>query len=180
MASGTTLDFETKSSYSITVRVSDGLDDDGNADTAVDATRAGAGAVTDVNEDPAFESSAPTALSVEENTASGTAVGAAFSASDPEDDTLTYSLASSNGDHNSFDISSAGQITVSSTASLDYESKSSYSITVQMSDGKDADGNANTAVDTTRAVTVTVTNAEELPPKPTGCRCRERPRRAWT
>ena len=44
---------------------------------------------------------------------------------------------------------------------LDYESKSSYSVTVSVSDGKDVDGNADTSIDDTIDVTITVTDQDE-------------------
>ena len=49
---------------------------------------------------------------------------------------------------------------------LDYETKSSYSVTVSVSDSKDAGGNADTAADDTITVTITVSNVEEPPEFP--------------
>ena len=44
---------------------------------------------------------------------------------------------------------------------LNYETKSSYSVTVSVRDSKDSDGNSDTATDDSITVTITVTNAEE-------------------
>ena len=157
------LDHETKSSYSVTVSVSDRKDADGNPDTATDATITVTVTVTNVNEPPEFPSSETGARSVAENTAAGQNIGNPVTATDPEDDTLTYSLDSD--DAESFDIiPSTGQL--QTKADLDYEDKASYSVTVSVSDSKDADGNPDTATDDTITVTVTVTNVNELPEFP--------------
>ena len=82
--------------------------------------------VTNVNEAPVISSLAST-INVDEN---DTAV-VTVSASDPESDSLTYSL--SGTDASSFSISSSGVITFNSAP--DYETKTSYSITVNVTDG---------------------------------------------
>ena len=154
------LDYETKSSYSVTVSVSDGYDAEGNADTAVDDTVAVTITVTDVEEAPDFATGASVVRSVAENTAAGVDIGQPVAAVDDQGDSQTYTLG---GDHAaSFDITaSTGQL--KTKAALDYESKSSYSVTVSVSDGYNAEGNADTAVDDTVAVTITVTDVEEIP-----------------
>ena len=79
-------------------------------------------------------------------------VGGAVTATDEDNDTLTYSL--SGTDAASFAISgSTGQITVGTGASLDYESKASYTVTVTATDTSDATD--------TIAVTINVTNVDE-------------------
>ena len=153
------LDFETKASYSVTVSVSDSKDAAGNADTAVDDTIDVTINVTNVNEQPAFSTDTAT-RSVAENTAAAQDIGAPVEATDDDDgDALTYSI-SGGTDAASFEIVAAsGQLQTKSA--LDFETKSSYSVTVSVSDGKDADGTADTAVDDTIDVTISVTNADE-------------------
>ena len=99
--------------------------------------------------------------SVAENSAANTNVGVPVTATDPDSDTLTYSL--SGMDAASFAIGSAtGQITVASGTSLDYESSTkSYTVTVSVSDGEDAAGNADATVDDTITVTINVTDVDE-------------------
>ena len=81
---------------------------------------------------PVFTDGASTTRSVAENTASGQNIGAAIAATDADSDTLTYSL--SGTDAATFSIvSTSGQLQTS--ASLDYETKSSYSVTVTVYDG---------------------------------------------
>ena len=157
------LDYETKTSYSVTVGVSDGKNASGSADTTVDDTIAVTINVTDVNEAPAF-SAATAARNVAENSTAGTSVGAVVTATDPDGDTLTYSL--SGTDASKFSISSSsGQITVKTGTTLDHEAKWSYSVTVGVSDGKDASGSADTTTDDTVAVTIFATDVNEPPPK---------------
>ena len=113
----------------------------------------------DVNEPPEFGSSA-IELEVAENTATNTNIGDPILASDPESDGLTYSLAGV--DAASFDIGPlTGQIKTEGL--LDHESPSDvggdnvYALTLEVTDGRDADGNADTAVDHTIALIITVT-----------------------
>ena len=106
--------------------------------------------LVDYNAPPAFPSTETGTRSVDENTASGEDIGDPVAATDGEGDTLTYSLGGT--DAASFAIDASGQIT--SSAALDYETKSSYSVEVQVSDGKDKDGNADTAIDA--AITVSI------------------------
>ncbi len=116
------------------------------------------------NKAPGFPATAPKTLSVDENSAGGTAVGT-VAAEDPDaGDTLVYSLDSVSDAL--FDIDASGAITVTAGATLDHETTPSYALTVRVSDGKAADGGADGAVDATHAVTVQVTNVAEPPSAP--------------
>ena len=97
--------------------------------------------------------------SVAENTPPGQNVGAAVTATDADPgDTLTYTL--EGADASSFSIVSAtGQIRTAAT--LDFEAKSAYSVTVRASDGTASD---------TAAVTINVTDVAEAPATPTAPR----------
>ena len=113
------------------------------------------------NQPPAFPSdggSTDATRSVSENSPVGANVGAPVLAHDPEARALTYSLVGT--DASDFEIeSSTGQIKTRSN--LDFETKSSYSVDVQVTDGADAGGNPDTAVDATVAVAISVTNEDE-------------------
>ena len=123
------------------------------------ATAETSGAVVSSNAEPMFSTSTTT-RSVPENSASGIDIGVEVTATDSDmGDTLFYSLAST-GDGSSFTIDSASGQLLTSDA-LDYETKSSYTVTVNVRDSKDADGNANTAIDASITVTITLTNVEE-------------------
>ena len=111
------LDYETKTSYAVTVSISDG---NGGTDTITVTIN-----VTDVNETPAnnppvFTDGTSTIRSVAENTASGRHIGTAITATDADNDTLTYTLGGT--DATSFRIdATTGQL--KTNAALDYETK---------------------------------------------------------
>ena len=98
--------------------------------------------------------------SVRENSAAGRVVGT-VTATDPNGDPLTYALSSTAGggtDHESFAIdANTGRITVASGATLNFEAKSSYAVTVTASDG------TNSA---SHQLTIRVLNVAEPPSAP--------------
>ena len=102
------------------------------------------------NSPPVF-SSTDGRRSIPENTPSGQPIGTAFGATDDDNgDTLSYSLGGT--DAGSFDIdASTGQL--STRAPLDHEAKSSYEVTVRVTDPSNASD--------TVPVTITVENVEE-------------------
>ncbi len=113
------------------------------------------------NEPPRFLEGEGAERSIAENALASATVGVPIAASDPEGDSLTYSLATG-GDSNQFAISSSsGQLTVAAGASLDYESKPVLEVTLQVSDEKDADENQDAAIDDTITVTINLINIDE-------------------
>ena len=95
---------------------------------------------------------------IAENQPAGTQVNVPVSATDPDTESLTYSLGGPDASH--FSISSgSGQI--STNASLDYEAKSGYTVTVSVRDGQDDDGNPDSATDDTVRVSIVVTNEDD-------------------
>ena len=60
-----------------------------------------------------------------------------------------------------FVIDGRGQIGVASNTTLDYEIKISYTVTVSVSDGKDAHGNTDLSMDDAKGVTISVVDIEE-------------------
>ena len=143
------LDYETKTSYSVTVSVSDG--NGGSDSITVTIT------VRDVDETPAnnapiFTDGTSTTRSVAENTAPGTNIGNPIAATDADNDTLTYTLGGT--DAALFRIvRTSGQL--QTNVALDYETKSSYSVSVSVSDGK---GGSDSI-----PVTIRVSNLNEKP-----------------
>ena len=119
-----------------------------------------------VNDAPAF-ATATVAVAVDENSAAGTAVGAAVTATDPDDAALTYALGGADAARFTVDAAS-GQIRVGSGTELDHEGKASYALTVEARDGRDAAGDEapEEQADATVAVTVTVADVDEAPPAP--------------
>ena len=83
------------------------------------------------NSAPAFDST-QTSRAIDENSSGGTSVGTAVTAMDDDaatGDTLTYSLSGAHAGAFVIDKDS-GQISTASTTELDYETDSSYSVTV--------------------------------------------------
>ena len=118
LASG--LDYETATAYAITLTASDG------ANSVSETLTINVG---DINEAPSLTNSLA-ASSFAENVATGTTIATA-TASDPEAQTITYSI-SGTGSEN-FAIDADGNVTLAS--SLDYETTTSYSLTITASDG---------------------------------------------
>ena len=133
-----------------------GLPTSGAANHKVDGSRTQAPAAT--NRAPNFPATAPASLEVAENNAADAPVGT-VAATDPDGDALTYALDSASDAV--FDIDSTGAITVTAANALDHETKASYAVTVSVHDGKDAVGAADTTVDATHGLTITVTDVEE-------------------
>ncbi len=141
------LDHESKSSYSVTVFVSD--EDNATAEISVTIT------VTDENEAPVFSEGESTTRSVAENTDSGEIIGTSVSATDDDNDTLEYAL--SGTDSSSFNIdSTTGQLKTS--AALDFETKKLFSVTISVTDGK---GGADSI-----SVTISITDIDENTSRP--------------
>ena len=140
------LDYETKSAYSVVVTVSDGT----LTDTIIVPIN-----VTDLEEAlantaPVFTDGASTTRTIAENTTAGVNIGTAIAATDADHDVLTYTLRGT--DAAAFNIdSTTGQLRTK--AALDYETKSIYTVTVSVSDGRLTD---------TITVTITVTDIEEV------------------
>ena len=93
-------------------------------------------------------------------------VGGVTAATDSDSDTLTYSLTGT--DASKFEVGSNGQIKTKSTGSVqnfnfENASNNSFSVTVQVHDGKDAAGGNSTAVDDEITVTINLTNVNEEP-----------------
>ena len=137
------LDYEKKNTYAVTVSVSDGSAID-TISVTIDVTD------EEENNDPVFVEGNATERSIAENTPAGRNIGSPVSATDEDEDVLTYSL--SGADAASFGIvSTTGQLRT--RAPLDYEQKNTYSVAVLVSDG-------NGGTDTI-GVAITVTDVEE-------------------
>ena len=121
------LDFETKSSYTVTVTVTDTSSASNNS-TAITVT---INVTYQLNHAPIFTNGATTSRSIVETATAGDNIGNPVSATDANNDVLEYTL--SGTDAASFSIvSTSGQLQASAT--LDYDTKTSYSVTVSVSD----------------------------------------------
>ncbi len=164
------LNKEKKNSYTVMLKASDGALDDTLTVTIkvtdrneapsrpVESTGAPAPDPTPANNAPEFPA-ATTTREVAENTATGTDIGAPVMATDADaNDTLTYTLGGD--DMASFDIDGAtGQLMTKDPLDfetpVDADGDNAYEVTVTASDG-------NTADDATIAVTITVTDVDEM------------------
>ena len=155
------LDHEIKDEYTVTVTATDDDADNPFADTIMVTIT-----VTDVNEKPTFPT-ATNMLYVYEGDAGQKVVDPdeELMATDPEENTLTYSLGNVPGstDADSFEIDPAtGQLTTK--VALDYEDDPvlrTYTVIVSVSDGRNADGGTDPASDDITTVTINLTDVTE-------------------
>ncbi|MCS5550994.1 MAG: tandem-95 repeat protein, partial [Gammaproteobacteria bacterium] len=131
-------DYETKTSYSVTVNVSDGTETTSQSLTIT---------INDISDTAPVINDLPSSISIVENETAVLTV----SASDPDDDALTYSLTGT--DASSLSISSSGVITFNSAP--DFETKTSYSVTVNVSGGGET---------TSQALAINITNVNDIFP----------------
>ena len=168
---GTSLDYETKTSYSVTVKVAVAQKLQGASVQTLDPNVPGNYTipvtinVTDVNEPPQF------------NGATGHVFRSGEHGGGNEDPLPPRQrrrhrpggrhadlLAHRNGRERLQRGLRPGEIDTKSA--LDYESKTSYSVTLNVSDKKDKDGNADNVIDDTIALTIRVTDVNEPPAAP--------------
>ena len=136
--------------YQVQVRAANAEGDSGWSDPP------GTGRTHPLNHNAPMFSSLSQTREIAENTAAGENVGAAVTATDVNNDTLSYTLGGA--DMASFDFDgTTGQIRTRANVSYDHEAKPSYAVTVTASDG------AATAVAT---VTISVTDVDEPPDAP--------------
>ena len=131
-------DDDEDNSYSVTVKATAGDDS---------VTKAVVVTVSNVDEGPTI-TGGPTSKNYAEN---GTAAVGTYTASDPESDTITWTV--EGDDAASFNIGSSDGI-LAFVSSPDYETKTSYSVTVKATAG---------SKHATRAVAITITNVDEAP-----------------
>ncbi len=146
------LDHETKTTYTVIVSVHDGKNAAGGPDTTVDDDITVTITVADANDSPEFPSTESGARSIAENTAANANIGSPVSATDADNDNLTYTLEGAEAGSFAIDESS-GQLKTKSA--LDHEDKDTYTVTVKASDG-------NEGTDTI-GVTITVSDVNEAP-----------------
>ena len=167
------LDYERKNRYEVSVSVSDGK---AAATTTVDiyVTNVDETVTAPVppptnppptNQPPAFNSIGSLRHSVPENTPPGRNIGPPVTATDPEDDPLTYTLQGGRQDTRTFDIeATSGQLRTKTA--LDYERYDYYRFYVLVSDGKAADGTPDPTPDARVRVRIYVTDVDEPANRP--------------
>ncbi|HEX7151336.1 MAG TPA: cadherin domain-containing protein [Thermoanaerobaculia bacterium] len=147
VANSAALDFETTSSFALTVQVSDGGTPN-LSDTEVITIN-----VNDVNEAPVVTAAT---FPLAENTPNGTAVGT-VTATDPDGHTLTFAITGGNT-NGAFAINGAtGQITVANSAALDFETTPVFSLTVSATD------NGAPVLSASNTITINLTDVNDAP-----------------
>lgn len=138
------LDYETKSSYSVTVRVTDFAGVVFNQPLTVN--------VVNLNETPSISDQN---FTLDENSVNGAVVGTAV-ASDPDSgDTLSYSITAGNTG-GAFAINpSTGAITVNTSAAVNFEATPVFNLTVQVTDAG--------LLSDTATITINLNNVNEAP-----------------
>ena len=134
-------DFETKSTYEITAVVSDGIDSD---EQNVSVT------IIDTAEAPTLTA---TTLSIDENMAGGSSVG--FMIISSHGDSVISSFSISGTGYANFSIDASGAVTT--TASLDYEDKQSYTLSVYATNTVGNSATVNLVVNVNNLIDITPT-----------------------
>ena len=112
-----------------------------------------------INEPPEFPSTETAVRQVAEGSPLDTEIGAPVAATDAEGDVLTYAL--SGPDAGSFLIvPETGALMV--WTDLDYETKATYSVTVEVHDGRDSKGQPSTSKDERITVSILLINEDEV------------------
>ena len=129
VANNIALDFETIPVFSLIVRVSDGALNDSAIVSII---------LTNVDEDSTTTNQAPTITSATynsaENSVNGTVLGT-VEATDPDGDALTYMIVNGN-DAEAFNLNSnSGELTVSTSSLLDFETTPTFNLGIEVSDG---------------------------------------------
>ena len=147
------LDYETQAAYKVIVEVSDNKAGTDTINVTINVTDVDE---TPPNRPPVFASESTT-RSIGETTIADVKIGEPVSATDPDGDSLTYSLKAHNdapNDYQAFTINNKGQLKTKNP--LNYETQSSYKVTIEVSDGKDG----------TDTITVIINILEPDPPEP--------------
>ncbi|MCW5846032.1 MAG: cadherin domain-containing protein [Anaerolineae bacterium] len=143
---GQTLDYETKTSYTLNVRVQDSED---LTDTATITIN-----VTDVSDEPPVMNNQ--SFNVPENSPNNTLVGKIAFTDIDVNDTHTFTILSGNGGGGgAFQIAANGNITVKDSAQLNFEAQTTFVLNVRIEDAGGAQDTAD--------ITINVTNVNEKP-----------------
>ena len=134
----TNLDYETKTSYSLTVTVSDGTNTSAGETVTVN--------VNNINDNTPVVT-ASQSFNINEDAANTTSVGTVAATDADAGTTLSdWTITEGNGDGIFAINSSTGEITVTDNTKLDYETRTSYYLTVTVSDGSHTSSSENISI----------------------------------
>ncbi|UZR96324.1 cadherin domain-containing protein [Chondrinema litorale] len=137
------LNYEKKDSYTVDVTVGDGKLSKRGTITIT---------ITDVNDAPTFDSNLITTLTAPEDTGETEDIGN-FTATDEDGDQLSFSLKNDTDDL--FEIKASGRLELQSGKSLDFETKTSHTLTVVVTDTEGATDELD--------ITINVTDVDDIP-----------------
>ena len=118
----------------------------------------GSGAAPLANRRPSFKDGSRTTRTAAENSPPGTNIGSPVAANDRDGDSLTYTLGGTDADAFDLDTSTGQLIT---KAALDYETKDTYTVSLQVRDDKDPEGEPDAATDDRIRVTISILDRDE-------------------
>jgi hypothetical protein len=152
LRAGTALNFETKTSYTVTVNV-----DDPTLGAGVDASSVFTLTITDVNEAPSGVTFANTTTSLAESASTTSAVRVADIAY--TDDALgNETITLTGADAGVFEVFNGNQLRLRAGTALNFETKTNYTVTVNVDDPTLGAG-----VDASSVFTLTITDVNEAP-----------------
>lgn len=148
LKAGQTLDYETKTSYTLNVRVQDSED---LTDTAIITIN-----VTDVSDEPPVMNDQ--SFNIAENSPNNTLVGKIAFTDIDVNDTHTFTILSGNGGGSgAFQIAPSGNITVKDSTQLNFEAQTTFVLNVRIQDV------GGLQLQDTADITINVTNVNEKP-----------------
>lgn len=152
LAKSNLLDFETSQDFDLVIEVADG-----------EFSKLGLASirVLDVNEQPLIDDMY---FTVYENSEEGTIFGV-IDASDPENDILLYNLISGNDDGAFGLLQSSGELYVSDSSQLDFETNTRYTLKIEACDAEFCVG-SSMVVDVLDVLETTVQDAKNSPASP--------------
>jgi VCBS repeat-containing protein len=148
-STGTSLNFEATSTYTLTVQVSD------NGSPSLSSSAQITIHVTDVNEAPTIAGGQT--FSLVENSPVNTLVGTVVASDADTNDIRTYEIVSGNSSGTFAINGTSGAITVANAGALDFETTSSFTLTIKVSD------NGSPSLSSTAQLAIQVTDANEPP-----------------
>ncbi len=152
LKANTPLNFETKAIYTVTVNI-----DDPTLGTGVDASNVFTLTITDVNEAPTSVTFANTTTSLAESASTASAVKVADIVY--ADDALGIETITLTGaDAGAFEVFGGTQLRLKANTPLNFETKASYTVTVNVDDPT-----LGTGVDASSVFTLTITDINEAP-----------------
>ncbi len=144
VADSTSLDFETTTSYALSITVSDGTNTSAAETVTIN--------INDINEKPQLTT---TSATVAENSADNTAI-ATLTFSDEEGSAAEFTINSGN-ENGAFALTTAGALTIADSADFDHEINPVFKLAIKVTE------TAATTVFSIDTLTVTVTDVNEAP-----------------